>query len=137
MAARYLLDTTVFSDLMRDHRKVTSRFTILSPAGRVLINPIVRGEILYGLRAMPEGRKRDHLVSRAQSLFAKLACDAIPEAAGDHYGRIKVEGETKGLHLDENDLWIAATAMAFDAVLVTRDRDFKRVSGLVVEDWTK
>jgi hypothetical protein len=28
--------------------------------------------------------------------------------------------------LDENDLWIAATALALDAVLITRDSDFQR-----------
>jgi predicted nucleic acid-binding protein len=137
MAAKYLLDTSVFSDLMRDHRKVTSRFTVLSPSGRVLVNPVVRGEILYGLGLMAKGRKREHLAARAQSLFARLACEAIPESAADHYARLKREAETKGLRLDENDLWIASTAVALDAVLITRDRDFRRVAGLLVEDWSR
>jgi predicted nucleic acid-binding protein len=38
--------------------------------------------------------------------------------------------------LDENDLWIAATALALDAVLVTRDSDFQQIEGLSVNDWT-
>jgi predicted nucleic acid-binding protein len=137
MAARYLFDTTAFSDLMRDHRKLTARFTTLSPAGRVFINPIVRGEIQYGLRVMPAGRRKRDLSARAEALFEALLCEPIPEAAGDHYGRIKSEAESRGLSLDENDLWISSTAVAFDAVLVTRDRDFGRVPGLLVEDWTK
>jgi tRNA(fMet)-specific endonuclease VapC len=137
MAATYLLDTSVFSDLMRDHRKVISRLTALSPVGRVFISTIVRGEILYGLRVMPDGRNKRHLTAKAGSLFDMLPCQAIPEGAGDQYGRIKAEVEIKGLRLDENDLWIAATAVALDAVLVTRDQDFKRVRGLIVEDWTK
>jgi predicted nucleic acid-binding protein len=137
MAATYLLDTTAFSDLMREHRKLTARFTSLSPAGRISIIPIVRGEILYGLRVMPDGRKKLDLQTRARVLFDALLCEPIPENAGDHYGRIKSEAERRGLRLDENDLWIAATAVAFDWVLVTRDRDFGRVKALVVEDWTK
>jgi predicted nucleic acid-binding protein len=40
------------------------------------------------------------------------------------------------LTLDENDLWIAATARALGAVLVSRDADFARVDGLSTEDWT-
>jgi predicted nucleic acid-binding protein len=38
--------------------------------------------------------------------------------------------------LDENDLWIAATAVALDAVLVSRDSDFQQIEGLKVDDWT-
>ena len=38
--------------------------------------------------------------------------------------------------LDENDLWIAATAAALAATLVTRDKDFTRVPGLIAGDWT-
>jgi predicted nucleic acid-binding protein len=38
--------------------------------------------------------------------------------------------------MDENDLWIAATALALNATLVTRDADFGGIAGLVMEDWT-
>lgn len=34
--------------------------------------------------------------------------------------------------MDENDLWIAATAMALEAILVSRDSDFDKVEGLRV-----
>jgi predicted nucleic acid-binding protein len=44
--------------------------------------------------------------------------------------------ERQGLSLDENDLWIAATASAVGATLVTRDRDFGSVEGLTTTDWT-
>ena len=42
-----------------------------------------------------------------------------------------------GTPLDENDLWIAATARALEAVVVTTDSDFQRVSGLQTADWTQ
>jgi predicted nucleic acid-binding protein len=40
--------------------------------------------------------------------------------------------QQKGLVLDENDLWIAATALALDAVLITHDSDFQQIEGLSV-----
>src|SRR6516165_19311 len=137
MAATYLLDTTACSDFMREHRKVSSRLTHLLPTGRVCICTIIRGEILYGLQQMPEGKKRDELRRKARNLFSALPCEPIPENAADHYARLRGEAETKGLRLDDNDLWIAATTIVLDAVLVTRDCDFRRVRGLLVEDWTK
>jgi tRNA(fMet)-specific endonuclease VapC len=137
MATTYLLDTNAFSDAMRENRKLVSRLTTLSGAGTVVISTIVRGEICYGLQSMPRGRRRDNYTSKALQLFRAIPCEPIPESAGDHYARIKCEVETKGLRLDENDMWIAATACALDAVLVTRDTDFRRVRGLLTIDWSK
>jgi tRNA(fMet)-specific endonuclease VapC len=71
------------------------------------------------------------------SLFGQLLCLAVPEVAADQYAAIKRETERKGTPLDENDLWIAATAHALGAVVVTTDSDFQRVSGLQTEDWTQ
>jgi tRNA(fMet)-specific endonuclease VapC len=76
------------------------------------------------------------LETQAGPLFAVIPCEPIPEAAGDHYARIKLTRQQKGLVLDENDLWIAATALALSAVLITRDSDFQQVEGLSVNDWT-
>ena len=51
---------------------------------------------------------------------------------------MKNYAEQQGTPLSENDLWIAATARALDAILVTADSDFQRITGfgLQLEDWT-
>ena len=49
---------------------------------------------------------------KAANLFAVLPCESVPEVAGDYYAKIKLARQQKGLALDENDLWIAATALA-------------------------
>ena len=38
---------------------------------------------------------------------------------------------------DENDLWIAATALSLDTILVTMDSDFAAIDGLKCEDWSR
>ena len=55
----------------------------------------------------------------------------------DYYARLKRAAEQQGTPLSDNDLWIAATALALDAVLVTSDSDFQRIAGLglQLEDW--
>ena len=59
-------------------------------------------------------------------------CEAIPERAADLYATIKLVRQRQGLALDENDLWVAATAMALGATLVSRDQDFAGIEGLAV-----
>lgn len=39
--------------------------------------------------------------------------------------------------VDDNDLWIAAAALASGATVVSRDTDFQHVRGLMVEDWSR
>ena len=135
--ATYLLDTTILSLLMKEHTQVLDKISSLPMTDRIVICTIVRGEVLYGLERMPQGKRRRNLETKASSLFESMPCEPIPEAAGDYYARIKRETEHKGMPLDENDLWIAATALSIGSVLVTTDSDFQRVNGLPTKNWTE
>jgi len=130
----FLLDTNAFSDLMREHPKIDTYLSSISPAERVVICSVVRGEIRYGIERLPEGKRRQELEMKAAKFFSILPCEPVPEVAGDYYAKIKLTCQRKGLVLDENDLWIAATALALGAVLVTRDTDFHQVDALKIED---
>lgn len=132
----FLADTNVFSDLMREHPQIDARLAKLSSEDRVIICTIVRGELTYGLQRLPDGRRKSDLTVKAERLFAVFACAPVPASAGDFYARIKLDRHRKGLTLDENDLWIAATALALRATLVSRDKDFAQIDGLAIEDWT-
>jgi predicted nucleic acid-binding protein len=132
----FLLDTNAFSDLMREHPQLDARLAALTPGDRVVICSVVRGEILYGFARLPQGKRRQELETKAAKLFAVLPCESILEKAGDHYATIKLARQQKGLSLDENDLWVAATALSLGAILITRDSDFQQIDGLTVTDWT-
>lgn len=132
----FLLDTNAFSDLMREHPKMDAQLGSVSSTDRVAIWSVVRGEILYGMERLPQSKRRRELEVKAAKLFAALPCEPVPEAAGDYYARTKLTRQQKGLTLDENDLWIAATALALGAVLISHDSDFQQIDGLTVTDWT-
>jgi tRNA(fMet)-specific endonuclease VapC len=52
------------------------------------------------------------------------------------YGTIRAELESKGEMIDNNDLWIAAHAVAAGLTLVTNnEKEFRRVRGLKIQDW--
>jgi predicted nucleic acid-binding protein len=121
----FLLDTNAFSDLMREHPKMNARLANISPTERVVICSMVRGEIRYGIERLPQGKRRQALEVKAAKLFAVIPCEPVTAAVGDHYATTKLSRQQKGLALDENDLWIAATALALGAVLAAlRPADF-------------
>ena len=132
----YLLDTSAFSDLIREHPKMHTRLENLAPRERIVLRTIVRGEIAYGIGRLPEGKRRETLQAKTTHLLTAFSCESIPPHAAEQYARIKIERQRKGLTLDENDLWIAASAIALGHILVSRDRDFQQIDGLIVEDWT-
>jgi len=93
----FLLDTNAFSDLMREHPRFDAHLGNLSPTDRVVICPVVRGEICYGIERLPHGKRRQELTEKAAKLFAVVRCEPVPEKAGDHYAKIKLARQQKGL----------------------------------------
>jgi predicted nucleic acid-binding protein len=72
------------------------------------------------------------LEQTGHQFLASLRCEPVPERAGEFYAAVKLARQQRGLTLDENDLSVAATALALGATLVSRDRDFAGIDGLVV-----
>lgn len=132
----FLLDTNTCSDLMRGDAITISRSEAITDRDIAVVCPIVRGEILFGITRLPPGSRRQDLQLKADTLFAQLPCYTIPASAADHYAAMKIEGRRKSLGLDDNDLWIASTALAFGATLVTRDKDFLQIDSLVTVNWS-
>ncbi len=129
-----LLDTNAVSDLMRDDPQVKAR--VGKHSDPIATSAVVVGEIRYGLDRLPTGKKRSALEVRGQAILAAMRVESISQPIGEAYGRLKASLELQGLNLDDNDLWIAATALALGNVLVSRDQSFTRVPGLQVEDWS-
>jgi predicted nucleic acid-binding protein len=117
----YLLDTSAISALMRADTRMASWLTSIQAGDRVAICSITGGEILCGLERLAPGRRRTELEGKAGKSFAVLPCEPIPSAAGDRYAIVKAAQQSRGLPLDENDLWIAATALVMGATLVSTE----------------
>lgn len=132
----YLLDTNAISDLVSEHPRITARLASLPGGDRVFTCAIVHGEVLFGLGRLPVGKRRTTLEQKTAGVMAGLPSEAIPAAAAEAYARVKLTRQRSGLALDENDCWIAATALALGATIVSRDSDLLRIDGLAVEDWS-
>jgi predicted nucleic acid-binding protein len=128
-AVTYLLDTNAISDMMRAAPQIEKWMAGLDRGDRVVTRAIVRGEILFGVARLPQGRRRTELEEAGRQFLAVYRCEPVPEQAGDFYAAVKLTRHQRGLALDENDLWVAATALALRATLVSRDTNSKGIDG--------
>jgi tRNA(fMet)-specific endonuclease VapC len=63
---------------------------------------------------------------------------ALPETAAETYGALHADLESRGEMIGNNDLWIAAHALAAGLTLVTNnEREFRRVRGLKMQNWAE
>ncbi len=134
MAARFLLDTNICIYIrQRRPPEVLARFEKLR-AGEAVLSVITYGELLYGAS---KSQHRQVALARLTELVSFLPVLPMPEGAAHEYGQIRAALEQKGETIGGNDLWIAAHAKAASLVLVTNnEREFKRVHGLKVQNWS-
>jgi tRNA(fMet)-specific endonuclease VapC len=129
MNGRFLLDTNIVIALFADEAIVKDN---LAQANEVFIPSIVIGELCFGARK--SGRIGANL-ARVDELVAGsiiLVCDA---ETARQYGEVKNKLRLKGRPLPENDVWIAALALQYALILVTRDAHFQEVKNLQTVVW--
>ncbi|MGD1023835.1 MAG: PIN domain-containing protein [Candidatus Sulfotelmatobacter sp.] len=79
---------------------------------------------------------RSEALERLWELVHVLPALALPESATQTYGATRAYLEAKGEMIGNNDLWIAAHALAAGLTLVTNnEKEFRRVRGLKVQNW--
>ncbi len=130
-----MLDTDICSYIMkRSHAAVLHRLQEHSVRD-ICLSAISKSELMYGVEVSPR-REQDQA-----ALGAFLQYAQVIEFAGDaaaHYGEIRAALRRSGQIIGSNDLLIAAHARSLGLVLVTNNvREFGRVPGLQVENWTE
>jgi len=133
MDVRYLLDTNICIYIRQSRPEgVLRRFRKLR-LGEAALSVITYGELLYGAA---KSAQRTAALERLRELVRLLPALALPENAGETYGSIRAELESRGEMIGNNDLWIAAHALASGLALVTNnEKEFRRVRGLKVQNW--
>jgi tRNA(fMet)-specific endonuclease VapC len=133
MEARYLLDTNICIYIRQKRPDdVLRRFEKLRQS-EAAISVITYGELLYGAQ---KSSHRAPALERLRELVMLLPALPLPEHAAASYGKIRAELESRGEMIGNNDLWIAAHAIAADLILVTNNEsEFRRVRGLKIQNW--
>ncbi len=129
---RYMLDTKVMSDLIRNPSGKVAGHVRRVGEDAVCTSIVVAAELRYGAAKKASAK----LSRRVEDLLSDVAVLPFDLPADAEYGRIRAELEAAGHPIGGNDLLIAAHARTLDTILVTANtREFQRVRGLSVENW--
>ena len=137
-----VLDTNVLSEILRpvpEPRVV--EWLSEQPRASVFTTTITRGEILYGIRVLPPGKRRNGLWNAAMQIF-DVDLDGqvlgFDSAAADHYAEISAARRAAGRPIAQFDAQIAGIALSRGAQLAIRNfRDFDACGFEVINPWDK
>ena len=132
-----MLDTDTCIFLMRGASKRLEAMVQSVPLQQQVMSAVTFAELTYGVHASAAAKRKQNQIT-LDSLALHLAVLDWPQAAAKHYAEIRADLKKRGAQLGAADLMIAAHARAIDAIVVTNNvKDFGRVKGLEVENWTK
>ncbi|MBI2894043.1 MAG: type II toxin-antitoxin system VapC family toxin [Deltaproteobacteria bacterium] len=132
----YVLDTDVFSAIVRGQEEAMSRLLSLEP-GEVSVPQPVVAEVRYGLARLSRSRRRAALEKRVEALLRAMPRAEWTDEVSRRFGAVKADLERRGERLEDFDVAIASHGLALDAVVATANvRHYERVTDLRWEDWT-
>ena len=132
MTLRYLLDTNIVSDLVRNPRGLVAKRLSYAGENTVCTSIIVAAELRFGAEKSGSERLRD----RVELILSAMEVLPLEAPADRRYAEIRQFLEEQGQVIGPNDLLIAAHALASNLTVVTANtREFNRVPGLSVENW--
>lgn len=122
-----LLDTNTIIKMMNVDVALTRTIALMQS---VFIPVTVYGELMFGAEksAKPEQNKL-----RLQAFCADFPMLAVTKEIADAYGKLKSDLQKIGKIIPENDMWIAAAALAFNLTVITGDKHFSNISELCIE----
>ena len=129
---RYMLDTNIISDLIRNPQGKAARRIAKAGENNICTSIVVAAELRYGCAKSGSERLR----KAVEDLLGEIAVLPFDVPADTEYGNIRAALEAAGKPIGSNDLLIAAHAAATGATIVTANvEEFKRIRGLKVENW--
>lgn len=130
---KYLLDTCTVSDFVKGQPNVLARIKA-TPPDLLAVSALTAMEVGYGL-ALNADRARK-LAPVLQAFFSVVPTIPFDEADAKAAAGIRAALKLQGQPIGAYDVLIAGTAVARGMIVVTSNiGEFKRVSGLQVEDW--
>jgi tRNA(fMet)-specific endonuclease VapC len=131
---RYLLDTNIVSDLIRNPQGRVAEHTRKIGEQKVCTSTVVAAELRYGATRKASPR----LTNQVEAVLGAMEVLPFEAPADVAYGMIRARLEQGGRPIGGNDLLIGAQAIALGYTLVTdHEKEFARIEGLTWENWLR
>jgi tRNA(fMet)-specific endonuclease VapC len=130
---KFLLDTNICIYIIKkQHPEVITRL-IKVGFTKIAISTITIAELEYGVSNSQRPFEAQTALLEFLMPFETLDFNS---SAASCYGKIRKELKDKGTPVSDMDMLIASVAMTNELILVTNnEREFKRISGLKIENW--
>ncbi|MBF0500185.1 MAG: type II toxin-antitoxin system VapC family toxin [Candidatus Riflebacteria bacterium] len=129
----FFLDTnTCIYFLKGTYRSILEEFNKRKPE-EIKIPAMVKAELLLGVE---KSQRKEENILIFNRFIEPFEIVGFNDNAAVLYAKIRASLEKKGKVIGPNDLIIAATVMAQKGILITHNvKEFKQISGLLLEDW--
>lgn len=134
MSELYMLDTDTCAFVLRRTSDALLERIQAVPVAQQVMSVVTYAELLYGVQVSSKKKANQAAV---EALTLHLAILEWTRDAARYYAQIRADLKRKGAMIGASDLMIAAHARSLGAVVVTNNtKDFARVKGLEIENWT-
>jgi tRNA(fMet)-specific endonuclease VapC len=129
---KYLLDTNICIFFLKDNPNVVKKVLKVG-FENCYVSEISVAELKFGAENSNEPFENHKIL---QNFLQKIYIAPIIDSL-DIYAKEKVKLRKIGMMIDEFDLLIGSTSIAFNYVMVTNNvSEFKRLEKINIEDWT-
>jgi predicted nucleic acid-binding protein len=129
-----LVDANVLSEATRPEPDPKVLEWLASHERDIAVDPVILGEIRFGILLLPAGKRRARLERWFQDGVERIHCLAWEAATGLRWAQLLAELRTNGRSMPIKDSLIAATALVHGLPVVTRNRrDFEKAGVEVID----
>jgi predicted nucleic acid-binding protein len=130
----YLVDANVLSEATRPNPSAKVLEWLRANEAEIAIDPIILGEIRFGINLLPAGRRRRRLEHWFAQGVATIQCLAWDAATGLRWAKLLADLRASGQAMPIKDSMIAATALVHGLTVVTRNlQDFRKAGVKVID----
>lgn len=108
---------------------------LLEKQEKIIVSSVTVGELEYGAAKSRWGERTRQVL---QAFLANFEIIPFDEMDAIHFGKIRAELSFNGTPIGAYDLMIGAQGVARNLMVITHNtKEFCRIPGLAVEDWTE
>ncbi|MGA2498823.1 MAG: type II toxin-antitoxin system VapC family toxin [Tepidisphaeraceae bacterium] len=130
----YLVDANALSEATKPEPDAKVIRWLRTNERELVVDPIILGEIRFGIHLLPAGRRRQRLEQWFNEGVAKIACLPCDAATGIRWAKLLADLRAAGRAMPVKDSLTAATALVHGLIVATRNvNDFKNAGVKIVD----